>query len=308
MPQFSSLERTVEADVCIIGGGIAGISTAYELVDRNKKVVLLDARHILSGESGRTSGHLANALDDGYTEIAQKHGSDGARVAADSHTWALNRVGEIAKQLNINCEFRYLPGYEISQYNTGGKGYKEEIEDLKNEVSTAEKLGLPVHFDKDLAVGGWDGEPDQRGGAVFAKQAAFHPTKWICGVLEWLKKQPNFEGYADTRALSVEEGSLLTDQKRVTIKTEPGYTITTQNAVLATCVPVNKLTVIAQMTYNHTYCIAIRVPKGYVENCLLYDQADAYKYVRLTACDDNEDYMIFSGCDHKVGQEPLRGT
>lgn len=147
-----SLERSVEADVCIIGAGVAGISTAYELVNRNKKVFQLDARHILSGESGRTSGHLANALDDGYTEIAKKHDADGAKAAAERHTWALNRVGEIAKQLGIDCEFHYLPGYEISQYTTGDKGYKEEIDDLKNEVSTAEKLGLPVHFDKNLAV------------------------------------------------------------------------------------------------------------------------------------------------------------
>lgn len=307
MPEFPSLERNVEADVCIIGGGIAGISTAYELVNRHKKVVLIDARHILSGESGRTSGHLANALDDGYTQITKKHGISGAKAAAESHTWALNRVGEIAKQLDIDCEYRHLPGYEISQYTAGDKRYHGEIEDLKNEVSAAEKLGLPVHFDNNLAVVGWDGKPDQRGGAVFAKQATFHPTKYLCGVLEWLKKQPNFEGYADTRVFSVEEGSSLLGKGGVTIKTEPGYTVTAGHAVQATCVPLHKLSVIAQMSYNRTYCIAIRIPKGFVEDCLLYDQADAYKYVRLTACDENEDYLVVGGCDHKVGQEKTEG-
>lgn len=114
-PQFPRLGRDIEADVCIVGGGIAGISIAYELVNRGTNVTLLEARHALSGESGRTSGQLSNALDDGYVDIAKKHGKDHARIAAESHTWALNRVGEISKQLNIDCEYRYLPDYEISQ-------------------------------------------------------------------------------------------------------------------------------------------------------------------------------------------------
>ncbi|KFY31534.1 hypothetical protein V493_01017, partial [Pseudogymnoascus sp. VKM F-4281 (FW-2241)] len=73
-------------DVCIIGAGIAGISTAYELVTRGLEVVLIEAREVLSGETGRTSGHLSNALDDGYLKIAKKHGVEGAKIAADSHT------------------------------------------------------------------------------------------------------------------------------------------------------------------------------------------------------------------------------
>lgn len=56
-----------------------------------------------------------------------------------------------------------------------------------------------------------------------------------------------------------------------------------------------------------TYCIAIRVPKGYVEDCMIYDQADPYKYVRFTACDKQDDYLVVGGCDHKVGQEPEDG-
>jgi glycine/D-amino acid oxidase-like deaminating enzyme len=47
----------------------------------------------------------------------------------------------------------------------------------------------------------------------------------------------------------------------------------------------------------------MRVPKGSVEDCLLYDNAEMYKYVRLTACDEKDDYLVVGGCDHKVGQE-----
>jgi glycine/D-amino acid oxidase-like deaminating enzyme len=127
-PKFSKLDRDLETDVCIIGSGISGISIAYELVTRGINVVLIEAREILSGETGRTSGHLANDLDDGYTEIAKKHGDEGETAAADSHTWALNRVGEISKQLGIECEYRKLPGYDISQYLHNSREHSDDMQ------------------------------------------------------------------------------------------------------------------------------------------------------------------------------------
>ena len=107
-PHFKKLVGNIEADVCIIGAGISGISTAYELVKRGHQTVLVEAREVLSGETGRTSGHLASDLDDGYLEIGKKFGADGAALAADSHNWALHRVGEISRELGIECEYRLL--------------------------------------------------------------------------------------------------------------------------------------------------------------------------------------------------------
>ena len=96
----------MEADVCVIGSGITGVSTAYELVKRGYQVLMVEAREILSGETGRTSGHLVSDLDAGFLEIEKKHGRDGAKLAFESHQWALNHVGEVAKELGIECEYR----------------------------------------------------------------------------------------------------------------------------------------------------------------------------------------------------------
>ena len=153
-PQFQKLTQDAEADVCIIGSGIAGISTAYELVSSGAKVIMLEAREVLSGESGRTSGHLSNALDDGYIAISKKHGDDGAKLAAESHTWALHHVGEVSKKLGIECEYRVLPGYEISQYPTNDPKHAEEVEEMKKEAEKAKSLGLPVSFKDGLAIQG----------------------------------------------------------------------------------------------------------------------------------------------------------
>ncbi|KAF2098808.1 DAO-domain-containing protein [Rhizodiscina lignyota] len=309
-PTFSALDHDLETEVCIVGAGIAGISTAYELVSRGHEVTLVEAREVLSGETGRTSGHLSNALDDGYVNIKKKHGQSGAQAAADSHTWAINRVAEIAKSLNIECEYRKLPAYEISQYPRGDQEHDKEVENLKAEVAEASNLGLDAEFRDGLAIKGWDGSIDQRDGAVFNGQATFHPTKYLNGVLHWLKEQPKFQCFTHTRVVSLEEKGIEVfgiGNTTVQIQTEAGHTIKCGDAVEATCVPLQKLSVIAEMEYNRTYCIAMRLPKGYVEDCLIYDEAEEYKYVRLTACDDTHDYIVVGGCDHKVGQDDPTG-
>lgn len=306
-PTFPKLTQDLQADVCVVGSGIAGTSTAYELVTRGLNVIMLEARDVISGESGRTSGHLSS---DGYLGIEKKHGTDGARAAADSSAWAIKRIGEIAAKLNIDCEYRQLPAYHISQYPRDDSGHAEEVQELKQEVDKSGELGLSTSFKEGYAIKGWDGKIDQRDAAVFYQQGTFHPTKYINGVLTWLSKQSNFSCFTRTRVINVEEKGVEImglGSKDVRVSTLDGHTITCENAVEATNIPLQKLSVVAQLEYMRTYCIAIRVPKGYIEDCLIYDQADSYHYVRLTDCDENDDYLIVGGCDHKVGQDQENG-
>ncbi|KAI9811241.1 MAG: hypothetical protein M1827_005573 [Pycnora praestabilis] len=304
-PRFPKLAKDLQTEVCVIGSGIAGVSTAYELVVRGVSVTMIEARDVVSGESGRTSGHLSNALDAPYTELASKHGESGAKVAAESHLWAVKRVGEISQRLGVNCEYRTIPGYEISQYEKGDPKHDDEMKMLHDNVKKAKELGVPVSYEEGYAIKGWDGLPDQRDVAIFKEQATFHPTMYITGVLRWLAKQPNFECYTHTRMVSIEEKGLLS--KDVKITTLDGHIIICKDAVEATCIPLQKLSVVAQLEYFRTYCIAVRVPKNSIEDCLINDQADPYMYVRFTACDDDHDYLVIGGCDHKVGQEQETG-
>ncbi|KAL1839262.1 hypothetical protein VTJ49DRAFT_1699 [Mycothermus thermophilus] len=305
-PTFPSLSQDLHTDIAIIGSGIAGAHIAYELVKRGHKVVMLEARDVLSGETGRTSAHLTSDLDDGYIEIAKKHGEEGAKTAAEAHSWAVGRVGEIAKELGIECEYRRVKAYTVSQYEVGTKEHDEEVKELKAEAEKQKNLGLESSFDPNLTVRGWTGKPDQRGGQVVANQATFHPTRYMAGLLSWLKQQPNFQAYSRTRVIGVHEQGvelLGMGHKRVKIDTEAGHTVHAEHAVEATCIPLQKLAIIAELEFYRSYCVAVRVPKGSVEDCLLYDAADQYKYARLTACDEKDDYLVVGGCDHKVGQE-----
>ncbi|KAI9370460.1 hypothetical protein BJX61DRAFT_544588 [Aspergillus egyptiacus] len=110
-------------------------------------------------ESGRTSGHLAAALDNRYATIVKKDGQQGARIAAESHAWAIRRVKKIVEILEIDRGFRYLPGYKVSKHPVADKSHAEDVKSIKKEVEVARELGLDVSWKKDGADSwlGWEG-------------------------------------------------------------------------------------------------------------------------------------------------------
>src|SRR5687767_2217662 len=79
-PLFAALPDDAVTDVCIVGAGIAGLSTAYLLAREGLSVIVLDDGPIGGGETGRTTAHLSNAIDDRYVEIERLHGQEGARM------------------------------------------------------------------------------------------------------------------------------------------------------------------------------------------------------------------------------------
>src|SRR5687768_4439426 len=95
------LRERIKADVCIVGAGIAGMSNAYLLAREGKSVVVLDDGPIGGGMTGRTTAHLVNALDDRFFELERLHGEEGARLAAQSHTAAIDQAESICKEEGI---------------------------------------------------------------------------------------------------------------------------------------------------------------------------------------------------------------
>jgi hypothetical protein len=105
------LSADIETDVCVIGAGIAGLSTAYMLAREGKSVVVLDDGPIGGGETGRTTAHLSVTLDRRYCQIESLHGANGARLAAASHRAAIDCIEEIIGREGIDCDFQRLDGF-----------------------------------------------------------------------------------------------------------------------------------------------------------------------------------------------------
>src|SRR5215216_7453890 len=110
-PSQSPLKDNIRTDVCIIGAGIAGLSTAYLLGREGRSVVVLDDGPIGGGMTGRTTAHLSNAFDDRYVEIEKGHGAEAARLTAESHTAAINKISEIVTREKIDCDFEWVDGF-----------------------------------------------------------------------------------------------------------------------------------------------------------------------------------------------------
>src|SRR5690348_16073683 len=113
LPSYSPLTADASADVCVIGGGIAGLTTAYLLTQVGKTVVVLDDGAIGSGMTAVTTAHLVNALDDRFFELERLHGERGSRLAAESHSSAIDQIESIVSRERIACDFARVDGYLI---------------------------------------------------------------------------------------------------------------------------------------------------------------------------------------------------
>jgi gamma-glutamylputrescine oxidase len=103
-PAYPKLESDIEADVCVVGGGFAGLSAAIELADRGYKVVVLEAHHIGFGASGRNGGQLIAGLACEQDVIEKSIGFEAAKEVWDMTLEALDLVRERVKRFDIKCD------------------------------------------------------------------------------------------------------------------------------------------------------------------------------------------------------------
>jgi glycine/D-amino acid oxidase-like deaminating enzyme/nitrite reductase/ring-hydroxylating ferredoxin subunit len=295
MPRSRKLTESIKTDVCIIGAGIAGLTTGYLLTQAGKKVVILDDGPLVSGMTQVTSAHLSDAIDDRFTEIEKWHGERGAFLAAESHTAAIHRIESIASELKADCDFARVNGYLFL-----APGDDQEL--LDRELAAARRAGLLAELVPRVPID-YDTGPAIR----FPNQARFHPLKYLAAVAEAIK-QAGGHIYTNTHADHIEGG----DKAKVEVGR---HNVRADAVVVATNTPINDLVAIhtKQAPYM-TYVIGARVPKGSVTDALYWDTLKAYHYVRIQPMNvrdggpadyhsaDEYDLLIVGGEDHKSGQ------
>jgi glycine/D-amino acid oxidase-like deaminating enzyme/nitrite reductase/ring-hydroxylating ferredoxin subunit len=288
VPTFDDdLPELSRPDCCIVGAGIAGLSTALALVRQGADVLVLDHGPIGGGQTARTSAHLASALDDRFYELARHFGPDGARLAAASHAAAIDAIEANVRELAIACDFRRVDGYLW----TPSRLVNGERRELEREHDAARDAGLVCqHIDR--APLPFDTGPCLR----FANQAEFHPLAYLRGLAQAIVA---LGGRICTgrRVLAIRGGD------PIEIDIAGGHTVRAATAIDATNSSItSRFDLPLRDAAYRTYCVALAVPHGYVPHALYWDTIDPYHYVRVARFEDERDLLIVGGEDHRVGQ------
>lgn len=309
LPTYPRLSQSGSADVCIIGAGIAGLSTAYHLARAGKKVVVLDDGPIGGGETGRTTAHLTNAMDDRIYSLESIHGPEGARLAVESHGAAINRIQQIVQLEGIDCDFERLDGY-LMQREPGN------VEELEKEAEAANRAGLTdVALVERAPIAAFESGTALR----FPGQAQFHALKYLVGLAEAITEKYGGKIYCDTHVEGVEGGDPCNVKISGGIQLSANCVCVCTNASISDYVRTH-----VKIEPNRTYVIAAAVPRGSVDKALYWDTGMPYHYVRVQRIDssfvDEEalligtregptkgeilwDALIVGGEDHKVGHD-----
>jgi glycine/D-amino acid oxidase-like deaminating enzyme/nitrite reductase/ring-hydroxylating ferredoxin subunit len=283
---FEPLRTDMVADVCVIGAGIAGLTTAYMLAKEGRNVVVLDALDFGTGETSRTTAHVTAMLDDRYADISFRFGEREAEIVAESHMAAINRIEAIVREERFDCDFLRCEGYLTA-------GSPEHAPEIERESEAVLKAGFADRrvFSAVPIAGVEVSGPALR----ISQQAQINPGKYMAELAGAIIARGG-QIFINTRVTNVRDGM------PAEVTTEDGPRVHAAAVAVTTHTPVNdKVTMHTKQAAYRTYVIACPLTSG-MPPFLLWDVEEPYHYVR-TMRDGEKNYLIIGGEDHKTGQE-----
>src|SRR3954463_4909134 len=127
-PRASMLDRDLTVDTVVVGSGIAGLSTAYELALEGCKVAVLDRGPIAGGITARTTAHLTSLCDESFKSLIDIQGLEAARQFYESQAASIDRIEKIQNVESIDCDFRRLDGFLFPALGTDPSNLESNLE------------------------------------------------------------------------------------------------------------------------------------------------------------------------------------
>ena len=186
--------KKTEYDVIVIGAGMAGLLMAYYLQERGKKVLVLEANKIASGQTWRITAKITSQHDLRYKKLIETVGIEQAKIYAEANEQAINEYEKLIHKKQIACEFQRSSAYLYSRVKEA---------ELREEADAAQKVGIKAHFTLDTEL------PFPIAGAVcFENQAQFLPHPFVKAIAKELNIWEN------TKVLSVRGHQVYAVQER----------------------------------------------------------------------------------------------
>ena len=281
--QTSSLIKDEKTEICVIGAGLFGLTTAYYLSKYGKKVIVIDKDKIGEKVSGNTTGKITSQHELFYNYLINDYGEEYAKKYLEANEKAIKNIKRIVDEEQIDCDFEIKPAYVFAQK-------EDEVLDIEKEVNAVNKLGKKAEYVNEIKY-----FPIQIKGAIkFENQAQFHPRKYMLGLCKSILTQNKI--YENTTALEVERSG-----NNYIIHTDKGD-IETEKIVIATHYPILNMPgfYFTKMYQSTSYVIAIeanqKIPYG------MFISAKEPIYSFRTAKYQGKDILLICGSDHKTGE------
>lgn len=272
--EFPSLEKDIQTDVLIIGGGMAGILTAFKLKRAGIECVVVDADRIGHGITQGTTAVLSAQIDTLYSEFAKKDGDRIAKLYLDANLNAVKEFRELSKE--FPCDFEEKPSMMYSL---------DDEQLMKDEVECLHSLGFNAEFTKNTPL-----DFPVAGAVKFPGMAQFHPLKFLYALAE------NLNIYGNTFVHSLEGTVAHTDKGKISAK----------RVIIATHFPFKDSNgmYFMKLYQRRSYVIALKGAKDL--GCTIEDYEQDGLFFR-----NYKDLLLIGGGGHRTGKsggfERIRG-
>lgn len=288
VPSFPALDRSLDVDVVVIGGGLTGITAACLLTEAGRRVALVERGRMGGVDTGCTTAHLTSVTDARLDELVSSVGRDHAQAVWDAGFAAIHQIEQTADRLGIACDFSWVPGYLHAPFDADADAQAREGKRLRHEALLARELDFDAEYlERTPIVGGPSLQVDH--------QATFHPRKYLRGLLTYLTGSGALL-FEQTEA-AVSEDGVTGGPHRVRA---PWTIVATHNPGVGREGFLRASLRQTTLSLYTSYVVRARLAQR-LDEALYWDTSSPYRYVRIDRV-DGETFAIAGGEDHKTGQ------
>ncbi|MCC6564050.1 FAD-binding oxidoreductase [Candidatus Uhrbacteria bacterium] len=280
LERFPKLGSDVQVDVAIVGAGLAGLCTAYELSKTGLSVAVLNKSNIGNSATGYTTAFATYDIDTNLADLAAMYGKARAKMVWESGRTAIDWLEETLKHEEIEAEFMRCP---LTVFAHSVKDARA----LDKEAKTAMAFGFPVSIEQVPNLGF-----TQAGHFTLHHQAKCHATKALFGLTRACAKR-GVKIYEDTEVTKIQGRSPL-------LETSTGHVVQAKWVLVASYYPVGRQGVTAfKKARYESYVLEAKIPSGRIKEGLYLDTSTPYHYFRVDRRPDH-DRLILGGEDHRA--------
>lgn len=285
--EFESVKNNIDVSVCIIGGGLTGLSTAYYL-SKKVSVAVVEKDRICSHTSGKTTGKITSQHGLFYEYLINSENKEFAKKYLKANENAIDNIENIIKESQRECDFEREDAYIFTMQET-------KVDQIKNEQASVDKIDKEKsEFVKQVLL------PLEIAGAIkFRNQAKFHPVKY---------------GYILANSIMNNNGRVFENSKVTDIKRENGKYIVSVNrnkiiadyVVIATRYPIVNVPGyhFLKMYQSTSYAVMADVKKELFNG--MYISTEVPNISFRTVKDGERKLLLAVGFDYKTGKEDLK--